>query len=279
MAEGPDALSVMVDAQGIHHHRKIPFILLPEEYGVGKQLQPFVAGPSHMFLQKRFFPVGLPVPLDHPVDPAQKPHGVFRFLFVQFGPAYMVGGKKVQGVEEFLVRGIFPVIQHQIGFILPVPLGFRQQGGIQLVIQHVIPEPLVEIGQDPVVQEAVGFPESLQFLITVLGIFHPDLVQQFVYIKESIGQRGPFQLLMPEPGPPAEIPPELFVRKHPVGGIVMEYRQVVHGVILVIRRQFPLADEQFRSGLIPAGVVLFHGPELLEQRGQRFGRGPGLDGL
>ena len=99
--------------------------------------------------------------------------------------------------------------------------GAGQKRRVQAIVDHVVHQPLVQVGEDGAVDPAVGVFEILQFPVPVHGVRRADLVDKLVDVEKGEGEGGLQELAPPQLGPPGEVAPQLLVLEGLVGGIVV----------------------------------------------------------
>ena len=217
-------------------------------------------------------------PPQHPDD-----HGVavLPVLPVELGALQPFGRQLLHRADDFLVATALDAVQHGDATVEAHLWRIRQKAGIQIIIDHVIHQPQVQIWENAVVQRAVCVPELRQLPVAVHGVGDADLVEKLVDIQKRIGQGRFLQIPPAQLRPPGEIPPQLRVGQGLVGGKIMGHPPVVNIVVLITCQQFSLLDENGLPGLPVSGHPVFQGAGSPEKRRQRLLRRlwPWLDGL
>ena len=242
--------------------------------GGGEQLQ----GLAEILLNEGVFAVGIVVG-DLPEHRHQDLIHVLMVFRVKFG-AIQPLGEVFDSLHDFFRLLGLHILQHRHIMIKDHLRRGGQQPGLQLVVGGVFVKPLVQVGENPVVQGAVILVEAQQLLIAVQRVRHADLVEQLVDIEKREGQGGFLQVSCPELRPPGEVPPQLLIGESLVGGVIAGHI-LVKGVIIGIEFQkLCLLEKQSAAG-IPGAQAAFQGAGRLKRGGKAFPGlfGPGTDGL
>ena len=132
-------------------------------------------------------------PPQHPDD-----HGVavLPVFPVELGALQPFGRQLLHRADDFLVATALDAVQHGDATVEPHLWRIRQKAGIQIIIDHVIHQPQVQIWENAVVQCAVCVPELRQLPVAVHGVGDADLIEQLVDIQKRIAQ-GRFLQISP----------------------------------------------------------------------------------
>ena len=193
-------------------------------------------------------------PPQHPDD-----HGVavLPVFPVEFGALQPFRRQLLHHTDDFFVATAPDTVQYGNAPVEPHPGVIRQKPGVQIIIDHVVHQPLVQIWQNTVVQRAVRVPELRQLPVAVHGVGDADLIEQLVDIQKRIAQGRFLQIPPAQFCPPREIPPQLRVGQGLVGGEIAEHRPVVNIVVLVTCQQLSLFDKNGLPGLPVGGHTVF----------------------
>ena len=137
-------------------------------------------------------------PPQHPDD-----HGVavLPVFPVEFGALQPFRRQLLHRADDFFVATAPDAVQYGNAPVEPHPGVIRQKPGVQIIIDHVVHQPLVQIWQNTVVQRAVRVPELRQLPVAVHGVGDADLIEQLVDIQKRIAQGRFLQI------PPAQLRP------------------------------------------------------------------------
>ena len=137
----------------------------------------------------------------------------------------------------------------------------RGPGGIQPIVDHIIPQPLAHVTVQMRIELAIGLPKAVQRIKSLLRRPDADLVEELIDIQKSKGEGGFGDLSAAHGGPPGEIPAQLGVIHGLIGGVIARELPTVGAVVLKVLHQLPLLVKDPLRGLVvrlPAAGDLFH---------------------
>ena len=243
----------MVGAEFVHDVViALPPQRVAEHGGVKEPGQVFFDAPQ-ILGHKAVFAAGIAVQRHPPQHRDHHGLHVRAVLLVEFGAFQPFQGQLFQCFHDGGGGLGLNFLQHGHAFVDGGPRGAFQQGRVQIIVDHIIRQPLLQIGKDAVVQLAIFLPKGGELPIAVQGVVHANLIEQFVNIEESEGQGGFLHLPLPQLGTPGKIPPQLLIRQGLVGGVVAQDRAGKIIVVLVICQQPGLLEEHGLPGL-PAAL-------------------------
>ena len=206
-------------------------------------------------------------PPQHPDD-----HGVavLPVFPVEFGALQPFRRQLLHRADDFFVATAPDAVQYGNATVEAHLWRIRQKAGVQIIIDHVIHQPQVQIWENAVVQRAVCVPELRQLPVAVHGVGDADLIEQLVDIQKRIAQGRFLQIPPAQFCPPREIPPQLRVGQGLVGGEIAEHLPVVNIVVLVTCQQLSLFDKNGLPGLPVGGHTVFQRAGSQKGRRQRL---------
>ena len=200
------------------------FVIAPlqrvTEHGGFKQPGQILLDAGNILLHEALFAPAIVVGGDAAQNPDDHRVHVLGVILVEFGAIQPFQGQLLQGLHNGGGGFLRHPLQHGNA---PVQLhlgGVRQQGRGEVVVDHVVRHPPLEVGENAVIQSAVHHPEMDQLLVALQGVLHADLVDQLVNVKKGEGERGFSNIPPAYPGAPGKISPQLLVRQGLVGGVV-----------------------------------------------------------
>ena len=170
-------------------------------------------------------------------------------LGIEPGAAQPSGGKVFDGLQDSGGIILPDIVQHKQVPVKGSLLRFRQELGGQIIIQNVVKQPALQIGQYGAVQLDVVRFKGLELPVALHGVLHPDLVQKLINVEKGKGSRGLLHLTPAKLCSPGKIAPQLLVGEGLIGGVVAHYVAGIGIIVLVICQELRLLDKNDLPGL------------------------------